>query len=59
MSAIDVSDLPGIIETMNNKEKMAQISFIIQSSCKGLISYDEADIEINKIIRSKNDEWKQ
>ena len=56
---MDIKDLPDIIETMDNKEKMAQISFIIQSSCKGLISYDEADIEINKIIRSKNNDWKQ
>ena len=56
---MDVKDLPDIIETMENKEKMAQISFIIRCSCEGLISHEKADIEINKIIRSKNDKWKQ
>ena len=56
---MDIKDLPAIIETMNNKEKLDQISFIIQSSCNGFISPDEADLQIDKIIRSKNDSWKQ
>ncbi len=56
---MDIKDLPAIIETMDNKEKKAQISFIIKCSCDGSISHDEADEEINKIIRSKNNEWKQ
>ena len=56
---MDLKDLPAIMETMDNKEKMAQISFIIKCSCAGEISHDEADAQINKIIRSRNDEWKQ
>ena len=55
----DIKDLPAIIATMDDPEKLDQISFIIQTSCKGLISHEEADEQINKIIRSKNNEWKQ
>lgn len=56
---MDIKDLPALIETMNNKEKLDQINFIIKSSCDGFISFDEADLQIDNIIRSKNDEWKQ
>ena len=56
---MDIKDLPSIIETFNNQEKIDQISYVIRCACKGLISHDQADVEINKIIRSKNNDWKQ
>lgn len=59
MNTIDINDLSGIIETMNNKEKLEQINFIIRCSCEGSITHEEADRQINKIIRAKNNEWKQ
>ena len=54
-----IEDLSAIIETMKNKEKLAQINFIIQCSNEGSISHKKADIQINKIIRANNNEWKQ
>jgi len=53
----DISDLPAIIETMGNKEKLAKISFIIKSSCAGLITFDEVDLQIDRIIHSEDDDW--
>jgi len=53
----DISDLPAIIETMGNKEKMDKISFIIKCSCKGLLSFDEVDLQIDRIIHSEDDDW--
>lgn len=56
---MDVKDLPQLLETFDNQEKLDQISYVIRCACKGSISHDQADIEIDKIIRSKNDDWKQ
>jgi hypothetical protein len=56
---MDIEDVPAIVKTVDNKEKLDRINFIIQCSCEGLISFDEAESQIDKIIRSKNDKWKQ
>ena len=55
---MDVKDLPSIIEAFNNQEKLDQISYIIRCACEGSITHDRADVEIDKIIRSKNNDWK-
>ncbi len=53
----DIDDLPAIIETMGNKEKMDKISFIIKSSCAGLLTFDEVDLQIDRIIHSEDNDW--
>ena len=54
----DISDLPAILETMGNKEKMDEIHLIIGYSRKGLISFDEADRQIDEVIHSTDANWK-
>ncbi len=49
---MDETDLPAIMTTLGNKEKMDKISFVINCANKGLITFDEADEQINSIIRA-------
>ena len=50
---MDETDLPEIMATIGNKEKMGKINFVISCANKKLITFDEADEQINSIIRAK------
>lgn len=50
---MDITDLPALLATFHNKEKLDRISFIVESVNQGLISVEQADIEIDKIIRGE------
>lgn len=52
---MDETDLPALFDTMYNKEKMDKINFIIRCACEKLITFDEADAQIDTIIRAKDD----
>ena len=48
---MDITDLHCILASFSDEEKQRRIKFIIECSNEGLISSDEADIQIEKIIR--------
>ena len=48
---MDITDLHCILASFGDKDKQSRIKFIMESCSEGLISYDEADIQIEKIIR--------
>ena len=50
---MEITDLPNIIATMNDPKKIEQISYIIDCCNQGYITYNEADQQIDEIIKSK------
>lgn len=47
---ISLTDLPALLSAFTDQEKLDRINFIVDSVNKGLMSPDQADIEIEKII---------
>lgn len=50
---MDTTDLPALFATFHDKEKLERINFVVESVNQGLMSVEQADIEIDKIIREK------
>ncbi len=48
---MDITDLHCILAAFSDKDKQRRIKFIIECSNEGLMSFDEADMQIEKIIR--------
>ena len=48
---VDIRDMPAIVATFTDQEKLDRIGFVVESVNQGLLSQDLADIEIDKIIR--------
>lgn len=49
--AMDIRDIPAILAAFTDQEKLDRIGFITESVNQGLLSPEQADIEIDKIIR--------
>lgn len=50
---MDITDMPALLATFTNQEKLDRINFIVDMKNQGLISIEQADIEIDKIIREE------
>lgn len=50
---MDITDLPNLFAAITNQEKLDRTNFIVESVNEGLMSPEQADIEIEKIIREK------
>lgn len=48
---MDIKDIPAILAAFTDQEKLDRISFIVESVNQGLLSQDQANHEIDKIIR--------
>lgn len=49
----DITDLPAIIGTLEDPERLKEIQFIVDCCNEKLISFDEAEVMIDKVIYRK------
>ncbi len=50
---MDVKDVPAILATFTDQEKLDRINFIVEAVNQGFMSQELADIEIDKIIHEE------